>query len=167
MCDVLQLQPAGAFLRHVEKLETFVPLWRRSDPITVVGSCTDIDIVLQLQLECDEDDRMRFNNAAVCSMGERQQDEPLDFLTSIRRGLDELVADVSEDEDESDEDGEYYQASKENTYYSPGQKLSCSYQLDDVLDFSNTSTASSSLFTPWAQQESDDETDELIFQLEL
>ncbi|KUF90729.1 hypothetical protein AM587_10016320 [Phytophthora nicotianae] len=116
MCDVLQLQPAGAFLRQAYNLQ---PLRLPSNPIAVVGSCTDIDEALRL-------------------------------------------------EDNQDAAGYYYQASKENTYYSPDQKLPGGFLLDDALDLSDTSTASSSL-VPWAQQESDDESDmeELIFQLDM
>ncbi|CAI5727367.1 unnamed protein product [Peronospora destructor] len=165
MCHVLQLQPAGAFLRQAQKLQLSV----LADPIAVVGSCTDIDVALRLLPECDGDDVMTHDSVAD-QMGQSQLDEPVDFLTAIRRGLDELGADASDDEsdEESDEEGEYYQASKENMYYSPEQKDSCGFLQDDALDLSNTSTASSSLVTAWAQQESDDDdTDELIFQLEL
>ncbi|CAI5707426.1 unnamed protein product [Peronospora effusa] len=175
MCDVLLLQPAGAFLRQAQKFQPSV----LADPIAIVGSCTDIDVALRLRPECDGDDAMTHDSVAY-QMGQSQLDEHVDFLTAIRRGLDELVADASDDEsdDESDEEGEYYQASKENMYYSPEQKYSCGFLQDDALDLSDTSTSSSSLFTAWAQQEfdddddddddnDDDDTNELIFQLEL
>ncbi|CAI5727442.1 unnamed protein product [Peronospora destructor] len=138
MCHVLQLQPAGAFLPQAQKLQPSV----LADPIAVVGSCTDIDVALRLLPECDGDDAMTHDSMAD-QMGQSQLDEPVDFLTAIRRGLDELGADASDDEsdDESDEEGEYYQASKENMYYSPEEKT----RSDD----------------------DDDDTDELIFQLEL
>ncbi|KAF1781930.1 hypothetical protein PC129_g12650 [Phytophthora cactorum] len=171
MCDVLQLQPAGAFLRQAYNLQ---PLRLHSDPVAVVGSCTDIDEALRLP----EDSTVTLNSATSCQMqAPNQQDEPEDFLTSIRRGLDELVAEEDDEDsdddsdDGSDDEGYYYQASKDNTYYSPDQKLPCDFLLDDALDLSDTSTASSSL-TPWAHQDSDDENDnedvdELIFQLDM
>ncbi|POM64573.1 Hypothetical protein PHPALM_19878 [Phytophthora palmivora] len=151
MCDVLQLQPAGAFLRQAYTLRP------HSNPIAVVGSCTDIDEALRLEDASYETETPN-------------QDEPEDFLTSIRRGLDELEAEASDDEDDdSDDEGYYYQA-KENTYYSPDQKLPMTF-LDDDFDLSDTSTASSSQLAPWAHQEdesdSDDDQEDLIFQLEM
>ncbi|GMF15545.1 unnamed protein product [Phytophthora lilii] len=168
MCDVLPLQPAGAFLRQSQSLQC-VAARRHSDPIAVVGSCTDLDEALRLRP--DDDDDAQTQQPA-------QQDEPVDFLTSIRRGLDELAVESDDDDDDddsdddSDDEGCYYQASKENTYYSPDQKLPGGFLLDDALDLSDTSTASSSLLTAWAQQESEDEDDaqdqdDLIFQLEM
>ncbi|EEY70344.1 cleavage induced conserved hypothetical protein [Phytophthora infestans T30-4] len=165
MCDVLQLQPAGAFLRQAYNLQ---PLRLHSDPIAVVGSCTDIDEALRLPDY--EDEAATLYSASSCQM--KASKEPEDFLTSIRRGLDELEAEEDDDDsdDDSDDEGYYYQANKENTYYSPDQKLPGGFLLDDTLDLSDTSTASSSLM-PWAHQESDDENDddmeELIFQLEM
>ncbi|KAL3662353.1 hypothetical protein V7S43_012680 [Phytophthora oleae] len=166
MCDVLQLQPAGAFLHQAYNLQPSVH--PHSDPIAVVGSCTDIDEALCLRPAYDEDDavdsRMDVPN---------QQDEPEDFLTSIRRGIDELATEDSDEDEDSDDDcddeGYYYQASKENTYYSPDQKLPGGFLQDDGLDLSDTSTASSSQLAPWTHQESEDEkdTDDLIFQLEM
>ncbi|ETI57467.1 hypothetical protein F441_00223 [Phytophthora nicotianae CJ01A1] len=165
MCDVLQLQPAGAFLRQAYNLQ---PLRLPSNPIAVVGSCTDIDEALRL--EDNQDAAVTLNEPTACQIKTSNQDEPEDFLTSIRRGLDELEAeeDDEDSDDDSDDEGYYYQASKENTYYSPDQKLPGGFLLDDALDLSDTSTASSSL-VPWAQQESDDESDmeELIFQLDM
>jgi hypothetical protein len=169
---VLPLQPAGAFLRQNNLLSAPVApatsTRRHSNPIAVVGSCTDLDEALRLRPEGDEEaGRLALN----------QQNEPEDFLTSIRRGIDELAAesddedsDEDSDEEEDDEEGCYYQASKANTYYSPDQKLPHGFPLDDALDLSDTSTASSSLLTAWNHQESDDEQDnkeDLIFQLEL
>ncbi|KAE8996752.1 hypothetical protein PR003_g19670 [Phytophthora rubi] len=170
MCDVLQqLQPAGAFLRQAQNLQ---PAGAFLNPIAVVGSCSDIDEALRL---CDEGDGDQMERG-------HQQDEaePVDFLASIRRGLDELVAaseaddedsDEEEEEDDSDDEGCYYQVSKENTYYSPDQKLPGGFLEDDALDLSDTSTASSSLLTAWAQPESEEEEDadqeDLIFQLEM
>ncbi|KAG6584590.1 uncharacterized protein IUM83_07938 [Phytophthora cinnamomi] len=185
MCDVLQqLQPAGAFLRQAQTLQPAGAFLRHSDPIAVVGSCTDIDEALRLGVQEDGDeDTVR--QMESCHQQEGAADEPVDFLASIRRGLDELVAaseadDEAEDsDDDDDEDGDdeggYYQASKDHTYYSPGQKLPAAFLLDDALDLSDTSTASS-LLAAWAQPESEDESDDdgdaqdqedLIFQLEL
>ncbi|KAG7377761.1 hypothetical protein PHYPSEUDO_011038 [Phytophthora pseudosyringae] len=165
MCDVLQLQPAGAFLRQAYDRQPAVR--PHSDPIAVVGSCTDIDEALRLRPECDEEDAL--HPAAAC-----HTDEPEDFLASIRRGLDELEAEASDDDDDdedSEDEGCYYQASKENTYYSPDQKLPGGFQLDDALDLSDTSTASSSQLAPWAphdsESEAEDDKDDLIFQLEM
>ncbi|KAG1701879.1 hypothetical protein DVH05_010370 [Phytophthora capsici] len=156
MCDVLQLQPAGAFLRQAYNLQP--PVRPHSDPIAVVGSCTDIDEALRLRSPYDED------------AADSQQDESEDFLASIRRGIDELAAEDSDDsDDDSDDEGYYYQASKENTYYSPDQKLPGGFLQDDSPDLSDTSTASSCQLAPWTHHESEDEkdTDDLIFQLEM
>ncbi|EGZ12491.1 hypothetical protein PHYSODRAFT_286984 [Phytophthora sojae] len=184
MCDVLQqLQPAGAFLRQAQNLQ---PAGAFLNPIALVGSCTDIDEALRF---CDEEAADQMERGRQQENATANDAEPVDFLASIRRGLNELVAaneaddeddDSDDDEDdESDDEGCYYQP-KENTYYSPGQKLSGGFPLDDAgLDLSDTSTASSSLFTAWAQPESDEEgddealtqdlnqDDDLIFQLEM
>ncbi|KAH7472284.1 uncharacterized protein KRP23_9279 [Phytophthora ramorum] len=156
MCDVLQLQPAGALLRQTQSLR------RLSDPIAVVGSCTDIDQALRL--ECDEEAL----NPAV----QMEQEEPEDFLASIRRGLEELEVEEEEedsDDEDSDDEGGYYQASKDNTYYSPDQKLPGDFLLDDALDLSDTSTASSSQLSPWTPDDDveEEEQEDLIFQLEM
>ncbi|OWZ13128.1 hypothetical protein PHMEG_00013606 [Phytophthora megakarya] len=157
MCDVLQLQPAGAFLRQVYTLRP------HSNPITLVGSCTDIDEALQKPLHEEE-------------LQQEAPQEPEDFLTSIRRGLEELAEESDEDSDEEDEEGyyqprenAYYSPSKENTYYSPDQKLPCLDFLDDAPDLSDTSTASSSQLLPWThtEEDSDDDQEDLIFQLEM
>ncbi|KAK1931321.1 hypothetical protein P3T76_013077 [Phytophthora citrophthora] len=164
MCDVLQLQPAGAFLRQAYNLQTSVR--PHSNPIAVVGSCNDIDEALRLRPADDED-------AADSRMDmPSQKDEPEDFLSAIRRGIDELAAEDSDEDDsddESDDEGYYYQASKENTYYSPDQKLPGGFLQDDCPDLSDTSTASSCQLAPWTHHESEDEkdTDDLIFQLEM
>uniref|UniRef100_M4B2Q4 Uncharacterized protein n=1 Tax=Hyaloperonospora arabidopsidis (strain Emoy2) TaxID=559515 RepID=M4B2Q4_HYAAE len=181
MCDVLQLQPAGAFLRAARSFRSSDAVHQFSNPIAVIGSCTDIDVALRLDL--DQDDVKTEPSKACCLRKQSQlDDEPLDFLTTIRRGLEDLVVEVSDDEcdddDDEDEASSYYQASTENTYYSPNQKHPfCSGLMDDATDLSDTSTASSSLLTAWALQESEDEEnddlddeggrDDLIFRLEM
>ncbi|CEG44811.1 uncharacterized protein PHALS_01147 [Plasmopara halstedii] len=136
MCEVLPLQPAGAFLR-----QSF------NSPL----------------LRFHSDFKMKLH----------PQDEQEDFLTTIRRGIDELGNDGSDNEDsddDSDDDGYFYKTSNENTYYSPDSKVpGDSFLFNDASDFSSASTASSSL-TRRAYQFSDDEsddTDNLIFRLEM
>ncbi|TDH71756.1 hypothetical protein CCR75_001090 [Bremia lactucae] len=168
MCNVLRLQPAGAFLRQNSNVQ---PLRLQSNPVLIVGNCTDIDEALRLPDNQYAAESLDF--ACLCEGAPyRQKDESEDFLTSIRRGIDEFgtaATDDDESDDDSDEEGSYYQASKQNTYYSPAQNVSCSFFNDNLLDVSDTSTSSSSLI-PWDSQSTDneqDEVDNLIFQLEL
>ena len=193
MCDVVPLQPAGFFLRTARSFRTSHAVPPFSNPIlAVVGNCTDIDIALGLDL--NHDTTMQSPTASHLATQSQLVDEPLDFLTIIRRGLEDAVDEALVDgdrEDDSDVDSDdddddtgaygYYQGSKENTYYSPGQKSAfCSAFQDDALYLSDTSTASSSLVNAWALQESEDEEaapeasdvdddvlDALMFQLEM
>lgn len=160
MCKVLQLQPAGAFLRRSDDLPL---LSSNSDLAVTEGSCSEID-----QVPHD-----KALTSASIQIKSPSKDKPERLLTSICRRIDELGTEASDDEEtDTNSDGEeyYYQASSEHTYYSPGLKLSdSSFMSDDAFDLFNTSAASSSL-TWWAKQSTDDEHDDmdtLIFQLEL
>ncbi|CAI5738083.1 unnamed protein product [Hyaloperonospora brassicae] len=167
MCDVLPLQPAGFFLRTARSFRTSHAVPPFSNPILAgLGNCTDIDVALGLELKYDTP--LPSPTASHLATQSQLVDEPLDFLTIIRCGLEDAVDDREGDGSDSDVDSDdddddtgasgYYQGSKENTYYSPGQKsaFSSAFQ-DDALYLSDTSTASSSLVTAWALQESDDE----------
>ncbi|RLM97629.1 hypothetical protein BBI17_004986 [Phytophthora kernoviae] len=70
------IQPAGAFLQQAKKQETR----RLSNPIAVVGSCTDIDEALRLRpdLEVDMEPNL------TCQKS--KEFEPESFLTAMRRG---------------------------------------------------------------------------------
>ncbi|RLN98624.1 hypothetical protein BBJ28_00023032, partial [Nothophytophthora sp. Chile5] len=164
-----RLGPAGAFLRQAQASKSAaVDPKRLVDPVALVGNCDDIDVALSLRRDLDEEEPQQ-------EAQELDADAATSFLSSIRRGLDELAGDEDDDEDEDEEDdeeGEYYQASRENTYYSPEQKLPSELLLaaEDELDLSGTSTASSSLAATAAlatANTGEAEDEDLMFQLEM